>query len=265
MQIFETAIRASIEAGKIILGYYEGQDYSLESKADDSPLTTADTMANAHIVDQLNDTGIPILSEEGKEIPYKTRKKWEKFWLVDPLDGTKEFINRNGEFTVNIALVEKDKPEYGVVYVPVKDVLYFGGGDFGTFKLSNAKANFKLSFPEILLNSQKLEKKPCLDKEIRIVASKSHLSKETQDFIDEQHNFFDKVEIISVGSSLKFCIIAEGLADLYPRLGPTMEWDTAAAHAVLKGVGIEVYEFETKKPLIYNKENLMNPNFIVKR
>lgn len=242
-------IDAARDAGIKILEVYNSDDFGVEIKKDDSPLTIADKKANDAIVEQLEQTDFPILSEEGAKIPYEERKDWEYFWMVDPLDGTKEFVKQNGEFTVNIALIHKNTPILGVVYAPVLDRLYFGGKEIGSFMDENMDPQHKL---ELVKNETG---------NIRIVASRSHLNEETKKYIEQ----FDNAETVSMGSSLKFMLIADSEADIYPRFAPTMEWDTAAAHAVLKGLGLEVMNMEDDKPLRYNKENLLNPHFLVKR
>lgn len=242
-----TMIEASREASIAILEVYNSKDFNVELKGDESPLTRADTAAHLAIVKHLKETGLPILSEEGSEIPYAERKNWEYFWMVDPLDGTKEFIKKNGEFTVNIALIHKNEAVLGVVYAPVLDKLYFGGEGHGAYLVENAGNEQELKLIENETGTT------------RIVASRSHLNDETKKFMDQ----FEKSEVVSMGSSLKFMLIAESKADVYPRFAPTMEWDTAAAHAVLKGLGIEVINQEDQQPLRYNKENLLNPWFLV--
>ncbi|TYA52222.1 3'(2'),5'-bisphosphate nucleotidase CysQ [Formosa maritima] len=232
-------------AGKAILEIYNADDFGIEIKADESPLTLADKAAHRIIVEGLKDTRLPVLSEEGKLIDFSKRQKWREFWMVDPVDGTKEFIKRNGEFTVNIALIRDNKPVFGVVYAPVLDKLYYGGEGLGAFMIEKDK----ITILETNKNTTNI---------VRIVASRSHLNQDTQDFIDQ----FETTEIISMGSSLKFMLVAEGKADIYPRFAPTMEWDTAAAHAILVGLGIEVIEPKTKLPLHYNKLNLLNPYFM---
>ena len=204
------------EAGKAIMQLYK-RDFEVEFKQDSSPLTLADKKSNDIIETGLNKLSVnfPVLSEEGGDIPYKDRKHWEYFWLVDPLDGTKEFIKKNGEFTVNIALIYKDTPVLGVVYAPVLDICYWAEQGKGAFKDEK-----KLPL--------KVEKQR---KTYKIVTSRSHMSNETQIFIDTIETN-KKKELISIGSSLKICLVAEGEADIYPRLGPTMEWDTAAAHVI---------------------------------
>lgn len=234
------------EAGEAIMEIYQ-KDFNVEYKDDKSPLTEADKKSNEILCKKLASSypEIPILSEENKTIPYEERKSWEYFWLLDPIDGTKEFIKKNGEFTVNIALIHKDEPVAGIVYVPAKNDLYYGKKGDGAFK-----------------NGEKLPLNESRNNYC-IVASKSHLSEETKVFIAKLETDREK-EIISIGSSLKLCLVAEGAADIYPRLGPTMEWDTAAAHAVVLESGKKVYDFNTGEILRYNKQNLLNPWFVVK-
>ncbi len=254
-ELINTAIKASIDAGKKIMEVYESGNFEVEIKSDNSPLTIADKKSQDAIMSYLDQTGIPVLSEEGKHLPYDERKKWEWLWLVDPLDGTKEFIKRNGEFTVNIALIRNNKTIAGVIYVPVKKELYFSDGEASYMTILDDN-----------LHLQQLQKLPVTSpnrSEKIIVASRSHLNEDTQKFIEAiSHN--EPVKLVSAGSSLKFCLIAKGEADLYPRYAPTMEWDTAAGHAIAKTAGFNVYEAESGNELVYNKEDLHNPYFIVK-
>tara|TARA_Y100000588_G_C14009512_1_gene819310 strand:- start:9 stop:767 length:759 start_codon:yes stop_codon:yes gene_type:complete len=242
-------IDAARDAGIKILEVYNSEDFGVEEKGDHSPLTKADQLAHETIVEKLKETELPILSEEGAKIPYEERKEWEYFWMVDPLDGTKEFIKKNGEFTVNIALIHNQKPILGVVYAPVLDKLYFGGEGIGAFKSENMDPQVEL---KIIKNEKEAK---------RIVASRSHLNEETKKYIEQ----YKDAETVSMGSSLKFMLIADSEADIYPRFAPTMEWDTAAANAVLRGLNIEVINMDDNMPLRYNKENLLNPNFLVKK
>lgn len=252
----EIAIKAAIKAGKEILDVYYNSDFGVEFKSDNSPLTIADRRAHNIITEVLGETEIPVLSEEGKTIPYDERKNWKLFWLVDPLDGTKEFIKRNDEFTVNIALIEENSPIAGVVYVPVTKELFWGNSS-GSFKAVTENEN------EPLKNIQQLPS--VLNNEIFVVAgSKSHMNQETEKYIQSIDTKGKPVELKSKGSALKICMVAEGVADIYPRLAPTMEWDTAAGHAIVKFAGKEIFQFENNKPLVYNKENLLNPWFVVK-
>jgi len=256
------AIKASIDAGKEILNIYD-TDYSIEHKEDNSPLTQADKASHEIIANILSSTEIPVLSEEGKSIPFNERKDWNYFWIVDPLDGTKEFIKRNGEFTVNIALAHLNKPITGVIYVPVLDILYFALPGHGAFKMKNASISTLVdSLEEMKRNSIKLPQK-FSKKKYSVVASRSHLNEETKAFIDSLTKKHGEVDIVSSGSSLKFCLVAEGKAHIYPRFAPTMEWDTAAGQAIAENAGSKVMITNLKEPLAYNKEDLLNPGFIV--
>lgn len=247
--LLPAALNAAQEACAEILRVYETADFSIELKGDASPLTQADKLAHQAIVNHLQSTGLPILSEEGKTIPYAERKNWKQFWLVDPLDGTKEFIKRNGEFTVNIALIELGKPVLGVVAVPVTDEVYYGGVGLGAHKKT---ANLEVKLPKrniIDLTAQ----------HIRVVASRSHSNAETEQFINQ----LNQPVLVSKGSSLKFLLLADNQADVYPRFAPTMEWDTAAAHALVNQCGLKVMQQGTKQELVYNKTDLLNPHFLV--
>lgn len=260
--LIQTAIEAAISAGSAILLVYNSNDFEVELKSDNSPLTLADRNAHDVIVGYLGKTGIPILSEEGRGIPYEERKNWHQFWLVDPLDGTKEFVKRNGEFTVNIALIENGKPVMGVIYVPVTDVLYVGSIADGAYRIEEA-SSFTTE-TELLESAQKLPIDRN-DNSFKVVASRSHMSKETEDYVDKLRQKHENVEIVSKGSSLKLCLVAEGNADIYPRFGLTSEWDTGAGHAIVLASGGKVVLAENEaKELSYNKENILNPYFIVK-
>lgn len=257
------AITAAIQAGREILSVYNG-DFDFELKDDNSPLTKADQQANEVINSFLINTEIPIISEENKQIDFDNRKDWNQCWIVDPLDGTKEFIKRNGEFTVNIALIENGAPKLGVIYVPVFNTLYFGDVDLKqSFKYTIS--DFEVSIDEMISNAESLEASRVESDLIRVVGSRSHMNHETQAFIDNLKSANKQVSVISKGSSLKFCLVAEGQADVYPRFAPTMEWDTAAAHAICEASGISVIAQDTGKPLTYNKENLLNPWFLVSK
>jgi len=256
----KTAILASLEAGKRIMEIYTSEDFEVEQKADESPLTKADKEAHLIIVKALRETQIPILSEEGKSIPYEERKAWSQLWIVDPIDGTKEFIKRNGEFTVNIALVNEGYPVLGVIYVPAKKELYFASEGMGSFKMNNI-----VSGDDFLKNEDRAEKLPLEqeNKKFTVVASKSHLSQETKDFIETLKIEHGEIDTMSKGSSLKLCMVAEGQADCYPRFAPTMEWDTAAGQAICHYAGKTVIDYTTKTTMRYNRENLLNNWFIV--
>jgi len=235
-------------AGNAVMEIYDGH-IVVEMKSDRSPLTAADRASHDVIVGALNKhfPGIPVLSEEGKEIPYEERREWGRFWLVDPLDGTKEFIKRNGEFTVNIALIDGTIPVIGVIYVPAQDKLYWGGKGFGAWMREGEEKDARIS-----------ARTPEEGKGLTVVMSRSHPSPELNDYLKN----IDVAEALSVGSSLKLCAVAEGKADLYPRLGPTMEWDTAAGQAIVEGADGKVLDLKGS-PLTYNKENLLNPYFVV--
>jgi len=219
-------INVSIEAGKEICKIYKTDDFGVSIKDDNSPLTKADKAANAKIMTVLTTLDFPIISEENKLLEYSERKDWNKFWLVDPLDGTKEFIKKNGQFTVNIALIENNVPILGVIYVPAQKELFFGVQNIGSFKILDIESDIE-NYDELMTQSQKL---PVLNDKnsYKVIASKSHFSDETKAFVDSLKNEHKNLELINVGSSLKFCTIAEGKADVYPRFGPTMEWDIAA-------------------------------------
>lgn len=243
------------KAGNEIMKIYQ-QDFKVNYKDDNSPLTKADLKSNEIITESLENLypEIPILSEESKKVPYNIRKYWEYFWLIDPLDGTKEFVKKNGEFTVNIALIWKDAPVLGVIYVPVYKILYYAQKEKGAFKQKENKKPQKLPIYKQTNNDI-----------LKVIVSKSHYNQKTKDFINNLKNEYKKtVEFIRVGSSLKLCLIAEGKADIYPRLAPTMEWDIAAGQAIVEQVKGEIIQFNNQAPLKYNKKNLLNPWFITK-
>lgn len=243
-ELLETAKIAAISASKEILKIYESGDFSIEAKSDDSPLTLADKASHRAIVAELEKTALPILSEEGSQVAHSTRNDWEYFWLIDPLDGTKEFIKKNGEFTVNIALIHKNRPVLGVVFTPVLDDLFWAVKGEGAFKNDEP----------ITVNTFSLK-----NENLKVVASRSHLNDETQEYLDALVN----PEIVSKGSSLKLLMVAEGDADLYPRYAPTMEWDTAAAQIIVEEAGGTVTIKDSASSVVYNKENLLNPYFLV--
>ena len=260
------AISAALKAGEEILSIYEdpASDFEIEKKADNSPLTIADRKAHETIVAVLNKTPFPVLSEEGKHLDYGIRSKWNTLWIVDPLDGTKEFIKRNGEFTVNIALVKNSVPVMGVIYVPVKKELYYAAEGVGAYKYSGISRleGDEVSLQQLMEHSVRMPSKAVRDHFI-VVASRSHLSPETKEYIADLEKKQGGIELISSGSSIKICLVADGMADVYPRFAPTMEWDTAAGHAIARAAGMEVYQAGKNEPLRYNKEDLLNPWFIV--
>lgn len=260
LSLINSAIRASILAGKEILNVYNS-DFAVEHKDDKSPLTEADKCAHHKIMEVLNSTSIPVLSEEGREIPYEERKNWSRLWIVDPLDGTKEFVKRNGEFTVNIALIENNFPIAGVIYVPVTGVLYVGWNKNGAFKTETTNENINWSD---LANDKNKIPFESHDSVFKIVASRSHMSPETEDYVKELEKIHGKAELVSMGSSLKICLVAEGKANTYPRFAPTMEWDTAAGQAIAEAAGKEFLDWNTKSRMKYNRENLLNNWFLVR-
>ena len=278
----EDIVSIAKTAGDAIMEIYD-KDFTVDYKDDKSPLTEADLKSNEIIVkglEALNSTfntkhstfqSIPIMSEEGKEIPYEERKDWEYYWCIDPIDGTKEFIKKNGEFTVNIALIHKDTPVLGVVYAPALGDMYFAKKGQGAFKAVLSATSSGLRKEEL----KEAVRLPLVtntspEKSLVVVASKSHLSEETQEFIEVVARSTEHVTRISKGSSLKLVMVAEGSADIYPRLAPTMEWDTAAADAIVRESGKMTYQYDQRpttndqRPLKYNKENLLNPWFVVK-
>jgi 3'(2'), 5'-bisphosphate nucleotidase len=258
--LLNTAITAALEAGKSILEIYHSCDFAVEIKDDNSPLTKADLAAHHKIVSYLDKTEIPVLSEEGKAVPCGERKDWKQLWIVDPIDGTKEFIKRNGEFTVNIALIEDQRPVIGVIFVPVTGELYFSTKEIGAFKVLVDLKNIDLE--TIISNGNKLPLRR-EDKTFTIVASRSHMSTETEGYVAKMREKHGEVNLISKGSSLKLCMVAEGQADCYPRFAPTMEWDTAAGQAICEHAGFQVIDWHTKENMLYNREELLNNWFLV--
>lgn len=261
--MIDIAIQAALNAGQEILKIYNNpkSDFNIQLKADNSPLTMADRASHEIIIKYLAKTSFPILSEEGETITYKERKNWKTFWLIDPLDGTKEFIKRNDEFTVNIALIDNGIPIMGVIFVPVNNLLYVGDINLGAYKIENFHS--RVTFENIKRSGFKLPDKT-KQKIFTIVGSRSHMSPETQEYINNLKKNYGKIEILSKGSSLKICMVAEGKANEYPRFGPTMEWDTAAGHAIANAAGKKLWLTDLSNELQYNKKNLLNPHFIVK-
>tara|TARA_B100000686_G_scaffold89494_1_gene96228 strand:- start:893 stop:1687 length:795 start_codon:yes stop_codon:yes gene_type:complete len=243
----------AIEAGNEILNFYN-HEIEVTHKEDLSPLTKADLASNKIILESLNklNSNIPILSEESL-VDWSIRKNWKKYWLVDPLDGTKEFIKKNGEFTVNIALIEDNHPILGVVYVPAKSLLYLAEKDKGSFK-TNTKDKLKNfeGIQKILVSSQM--------NRARVIGSRSHSNATFDNWVKEK---FPNAEIVQAGSSLKFCLIAEGEADIYPRFGPTSEWDIAAGHILVNEAGGKIRTFQNDSISYNTKENIINPEFYV--
>lgn len=260
-ELLRTAIEASIAAGREIMTVYLQEDFQVEIKNDETPLTLADKKANQIINKYLKSSGIPIISEENEELTFQERKNWKECWIVDPLDGTKEFIKKNGEFTVNIALVSKGRPQLGVIYAPALNLLYFT-------IVSEQKA-YKIYVPaegivfeEIFNTAKEIQPKRISDC-IKVVGSRSHMNDATLNFIEELKKTKREVQVVSKGSSLKFCLLAEGEAHYYPRFGPTMEWDTAAGQAICEAVGLSCKFQDSGESITYNRENLRNGNFYV--
>ena len=249
-ELLADVTRIAREAGHAILQIYHQVDMQVDFKTDNSPLTQADLASHQHIVTSLQalTPDIPVLSEESQEVAASTRQSWQTFWLVDPLDGTREFVQRNGEFTVNIALISGHRPVLGVVYVPVLELTYWAADGHGAFKVVGE-------------DTLQLQANSVLSRPLHVVASRSHAGPATEAFLHNlQHDY--ALEVVSKGSSLKLCMVAEGSADLYPRLGPTMEWDTAAAQCIVAQAGGQVTTLDNT-PLQYNKANLLNPFFMV--
>ena len=257
LQLLKTVNEIAIAAGNEILDVYNSdQAIEVSMKLDDSPLTDADRRAHNLIVDRLSNLtpDIPLLSEESDAIDYGLRKSWQRYWLIDPLDGTKEFINRNGEFTVNIALIENGQSVAGVVHVPVTGISYFGGIGLKAWKQNSNHSDGEVK----QISSRPMEE----NSGVRIVASRRHLGEQLNALVGKIENHFGKATLLNMGSSLKMCLLAEGSADIYPRMAPTSEWDTAAAHGILSAAGGEIVDLQFR-PLKYNsKPELLNPFFI---
>jgi 3'(2'), 5'-bisphosphate nucleotidase len=244
--IFDTVRRA----GEAILSVYN-TNFSIQQKADRSPLTEADNISHEIIASTLvRSFPFPVLSEEGKDISFQERMRWDTFWLVDPLDGTKEFISRNGEFTVNVALIHKGRPLFGAIFVPVTDILYYAVAGKGSYKIMNGVTT------RLPIRQER--------EGLAVVGSRSHGSSDFKEFVAELQSRHKHVALVSAGSSLKFCMVAEGTADIYPRLGPTMEWDTAAGQVIVEEAGGRVLEAGSSMALLYNKSSLVNPHFIAR-
>ncbi|MCK9224354.1 MAG: 3'(2'),5'-bisphosphate nucleotidase CysQ [Candidatus Muirbacterium halophilum] len=264
-------LKIAKKAGDAILEVYN-TDFDVENKADNSPLTLADKKSNDIIVSFLKsylfkDEIIPILSEEERAISFSERKRWNRFWIVDPLDGTKEFVKKNGEFTVNIGLIQNNYPILGIIYVPVKNTYFFAKEGMGSYFFDGNVFDID-SFDSIEMVLEKSEKLKTIVKnsneKVFVVASRSHLNKETENFINELKGKFIDVDIKSSGSSLKFCLVAQGEAQFYPRFAPTMEWDTAAGQCIVEMAGGGVFLEDGKTRFHYNKKELVNPWFLVK-
>ena len=273
------ALIAATKAGEAILEVYHGE-IDVSYKEDDSPLTLADKRAHSAIADHLSSDStrsIPILSEEGKHTPYEERQGWEYYWLVDPLDGTKEFVKRSDEFTVNIALIKKNRPVLGVVFLPAIGSLYFAAEGLGSYKLEDVGAIGQLvagageffeeerPLKQLIEAAIRLPVQQSFNKstdQLNLVGSRSHGTEALSEFVEKVKQQYRKVDFVPAGSALKLCLVAEGSADIYPRFGPTMEWDTAAGHCVVEQSGGKVVDMKKKAPLDYNKRDLHNPYFV---
>jgi 3'(2'), 5'-bisphosphate nucleotidase len=259
-QNLKIAINTSIKAGKKILEIYNSDDFIVEYKLDESPLTLADKFSDEIIKNALKVLNIPILSEEGNILDYNKRKDLKHLWIVDPLDGTKEFIKKNGEFTVNIALIENSRPTLGVIYAPALKVLYFSEEKLGSYKLELKTSTLSsLDYRKAIKLPVSINKNS-----YGVVTSRSHLDKDTLSYIENLKKTRSNIESIAIGSSLKFCLLAEGIADCYPRFSPCMEWDTAAGQIICKEAGFELIDQTTNNEMLYNRENLLNNSFVVK-
>lgn len=247
-QLAEQLLSIAREAGEAILRVYH-QDFAVEHKGDESPLTAADLASHRIISRRLGglEPDTPVLSEEGADIPFETRRRWRRYWLIDPLDGTREFVKRNGEFTVNIALIEDHRPTTGVVHVPVSGVSYVGRTGQGAWKIDGEDGR------------EEIRVAPKRPERVRVAGSRSHAGDSLKQFLER----LGEHEIVSMGSSLKLCLVAEGTADVYPRLGPTSEWDTAAAQAVVEAAGGRVTTTDLATLEYNTKESLLNPHFLV--
>jgi 3'(2'), 5'-bisphosphate nucleotidase len=270
--LIDAAIAAALRAGAEVLAVY-GSAVQVDRKADRSPVTEADRRSHRAITDLLAGTGLPVLSEEGSVVPVDQRQRWPRYWLVDPLDGTKEFIAGNGEFCICIALMERDAlpagplgaaaPIGGVLYAPVTDVLYFAWSGGGAWRQRGAATSSALSAYERAAMAERLPLAHDGARPYTVVASRSHGSPETAAFIRRKEQEHGAVALANMGSALKMALVAEGTADAYPRYAPTMEWDTAAGQAIVQEAGRQVIDPATGAPLRYNKQELVNPWFIV--
>lgn len=264
--LLKLAVNAALHAGDEILKIYN-TDFDVETKSDNTPVTIADKASGKCIDAYLQQSGIPVISEEEDIKDYETRKAWDNVWIVDPLDGTKEYIKRNGEFAVNIALVEKGKPIIGVIYIPVNKEIYFAGKDLGSFKITQHDLISELTKKNITDYLFEFGKKLPLQKPPKsytLVASRSHLSPEVKERVTYLKTLYGQIDIISVGSSIKQCWVAEGKAHEYPRFGTTMEWDTAAGQCILEQAGSKLVDYETGEPMTYNKADMKNNYFIAR-
>ncbi|MDR0560099.1 MAG: 3'(2'),5'-bisphosphate nucleotidase CysQ [Prevotellaceae bacterium] len=266
VELFQSAFRAAITAGKRILEIYESDDFQVSMKSDNSPLSLADKDAHNIIKKCLVNSCIPVLSEEGRYLQFEERKSWDVLWIVDPLDGTRQFIQKRDEFTVNIAMITTGCPLFGVIYAPAIHDMYFGIKDVGSFKINACDANLlSISFQDLMRLATKLPSHTKTDSTYTVLASYNHLNDKTQEYIDRLKKERRNVEVKKIGSSLKMCMLADGIGDVYARFTDTYEWDTAAAQSILENAGWNIVSLENSKPLVYNKESLLNPYFICEK
>lgn len=260
--LLSMAVRAAMNAGSEILDVYCQSEVEVEHKKDNSPVTKADIRAHAVIEAILRETNIPILSEEGIHLPFEERNNWQTLWIIDPLDGTNEFVAKSGDFCVNIALVDSGEPILGVIYSPTRDTVWFGAKDLNAYKIENVSTVIDdFSFETLQQNGIKMPFNATGNQYI-VLVSRSNLNEATKTFIETLKTEYKELTLAHIGSALKFCVLAEGAANLYPRYATTSEWDTAAGHAILKSLGGDVLQKDSNIPLMYNKANLNNPGFV---
>lgn len=265
-ELLKLAVNAAFIAGDEILKIYT-TDFYVETKSDNTPVTLADKTSGQLIATALSSSNIPIISEEEEICDYSERKDWEHVWIVDPLDGTKEFVKRNGEFAINIALVKNNKPVIGVIYAPFIRDIYFAYQAGGSYKITQhdmIKELTKKNLPDHLFEYAKKLPSQKLPRTYTVVGSRSHLSREINEHVDKLRNLYGEIDMISVGSSIKQCWVAEGKAHEYPRFGTTMEWDTAAGQCILEESGNNLIDLGTGLPMVYNRENMKNNYFIAR-
>ncbi|MFT3737357.1 MAG: 3'(2'),5'-bisphosphate nucleotidase CysQ [Breznakibacter sp.] len=262
----EFPLKAALEGGGEIMKIYRASTFNVQLKGDDTPVTFADTQSHAAIFRILSQTGFPVLSEEGKAIDYLERKSWESFWLVDPLDGTKEFIKRNGQFAINIAFIDNGVPLWGMIFIPVTGEVYLGSPRSGLYEIHLPEGWEYIPVEKLIANYPVTPNiQPLEERRFVVVTSRSHDNALTSEIVNYAMQLFFGVDNVQVGSAIKQAMVASGKAHFYPRLGKTMEWDTAAGHALVRSVGGDIIDIDTYLPLKYNKPNLQNPDFYCHR
>jgi 3'(2'), 5'-bisphosphate nucleotidase len=263
-ELLRLAVSAALKAGEKVLTIYN-TDFHVETKSDNTPVTLADKTSGRCITSILEASGIPVISEEEQVEDFSIRKNWKRVWIVDPLDGTKEYVKRNGEFAINIALVEDNQPVIGVIYAPVFKDIYFACRDTGSYKITQNDVIIELTkqnLPDNLFEYARRLPIQRLPKTYTVVASRSHLSREVNERLEKLRNLYGTVDMINVGSAIKQCWVAEGKAHEYPRYGTTMEWDTAAGQCILEESGKQLIDLSTGRPMRYNKPDMLNSYFI---